>query len=76
MTIDELVGEPWTFCGPVESIEAGEKCYKMTIEELPGFVALGATRYEVVHNLFSVLRVFLAASLENGIEIRLPERSH
>ncbi len=76
MTIDELVEQPWTWCGPNETIEAGEQCYKMTIEELPGFVAVGATRYEVIHNLFSILRVFLKASVADGVEIRLPEPRH
>ena len=72
MTINELLALPWTECGPVLDSQAGEGFYKLTIAELPGFVVVGSTPYEVISNVRSKLHAFLAKCIEQGDRIRLP----
>ena len=72
MTIDELVAQPWTECGPVADSQAGEVFYKVTIAELPGFLVTGSTPYEVISNVRSKLRKFLTQRVEKGLDVPLP----
>ena len=72
MTINELVAQPWTECGPVADSQAGEVFYKVTIQELPGFLVTGSTPYEVISNVRSKLRTFLTQRIEKGLSVRLP----
>ncbi|MCZ6916961.1 MAG: hypothetical protein O7I93_09305 [Gemmatimonadetes bacterium] len=71
-TLDELVQLPWTRRGPVKDSQAGEEFYKITIDELPAFVVVGSTPYEVITNVDRTLRVFLSSRLENGLPIPTP----
>ena len=72
MGIDDLVAQPWTECGPVADSQAGEVFYKVTIAELPGFLATGSTPYEVISNVRSKLRTFLTQRIEKGLPVPLP----
>jgi predicted RNase H-like HicB family nuclease len=72
LTLDELVQLPWTRCGPTKDSQAGEEFYKITIDELPAFVVVGSTPYEVITNADRTLRVFLASRLDNGLPIPRP----
>ncbi len=75
LTLDELVQLPWTRRGPVKDSQAGEEFYKITIDELPAFVVVGSTPYEVITNADRTLRVFLSSRQENGLPIPTPGRS-
>ena len=75
LTLDELVQLPWTRRGPVKDSQAGEEFYKITIDELPDFVVVGSTPYEVITNADRTLRVFLSSRQENGLPIPTPGRS-
>ena len=75
LTLDELVQLPWTRRGPIKDSQAGEEFYKITIDELPAFVVVGSTPYEVITNSDRTLRVFLASRLEHGVSIPLPGSS-
>ena len=75
MTIDELVMQPWTECGPELDSLAGEAFYKLTIAELPGFLVAGSTPYEVISNVRSKLRAFLLDRMVEGRRVRLPVQS-
>ena len=70
--IDKLVGQHWTVRGPDPDQQAGEVFHKITIEELPRFVAVGSTPYEVICGWRSKLRKFLTDSVERGDKIPLP----
>ena len=76
MTINELVAQPWTECGPVADSQAGEVFYKVTIAELPGFLVTGSTPYEVISNVRSKLRAFLTRRIQKGLSIPLPAGAH
>ena len=75
MKVDELVTLPWTALGPVADSQAGEKFYKLTISELPGFMVTGSTPYEVISNVRSKLHAFLTERVENGEFIPLPVKN-
>jgi predicted RNase H-like HicB family nuclease len=72
LTLDELVQLPWTRRGPLKDSQAGEEFYKITIDELPAFVVVGSTPYEVITNADRTLRVFLSSRLDNGLPIPMP----
>ena len=72
LTLDELVQLPWTRRGPVKDSQAGEEFYKITIDELPAFVVVGSTPYEVITNADRTLRVFLASRQEHDLPIPRP----
>ena len=72
LTLDELVQLPWTRRGPLKDSQAGEEFYKITIDELPAFVVVGSTPYEVITNADRTLRVFLSSRVENGLPIPMP----
>ncbi len=75
MTVQELVGQKWTECGPVRDSHAGEVFYKLTIAELPGFMVTGSTPYEVISNVRLKLKTFLTKCVDEGRDIALPVQS-
>ncbi|MBD0320343.1 MAG: type II toxin-antitoxin system HicB family antitoxin [Gemmatimonadetes bacterium] len=73
MTLHDYLALPWTVHGRAMRDEAdGSLYYLFTIEELPGFSAVGDTRAEAESELGDALETYLAASLENGGIPRLP----
>ena len=75
MTVNELVAQKWTECGPERDSQAGEVFYKLTIAELPGFMVTGSTPYEVISNVRSKLKIFLTKCVDEGRDIALPVQS-
>ena len=75
MTVNEMVGQKWTACGPVRDSQAGEEFYKLTITELPGFMVTGSTPYEVISNVRPKLKIFLTKCVDEGRDIALPVKS-
>lgn len=66
---------PWTVRGRAMRDEGdGSLYYLITIEELPGFSAVGDTRVEAQSGFPDALEVYLAAALENGERPRLPAK--
>lgn len=73
MSLEQLLAYPWTWLGPTEDTQVGEKFYKMTIDELPGFVVTGVTPYEAITNRQRALRMFLAGRLDRRLRVQLPQ---
>ena len=74
MTLRDYLALPWTVHGRAMRDDGdGSLYYLFTIEELPGFSAVGDTRAEAASEFGDALESYLTAALENGERPRLPE---
>ncbi|HEX8211965.1 MAG TPA: type II toxin-antitoxin system HicB family antitoxin [Longimicrobium sp.] len=71
MNLQDYLAAPWTVHGRAMR-DDGSLYYVFTIEELPGFSAVGDTRAEAESEFPDALETYLAAALENGERPRLP----
>lgn len=73
MTLNDYLALPWTVHGRgMRDGGDGSPYYLFTIEELPGFSAVGDTRAEAEAEFTDALETYLSAALENGEYPRLP----
>lgn len=68
MTIDALMNLPWSWVGPREVSEDGQKYWMVEIRELPGFLVAAESRQTVLAEVRAALRAFLESYLEHGEE--------
>ena len=74
MTLRDYLAVPWTVHGrAMRDAGDGSLYYLITIEELPGFSAVGDTRAEAESEFPDALETYLAAALEKGESPQLPE---
>jgi len=73
MSIDEYVALPWTVHGRGVQESAEEAPYYLvTIEEMPGFSVVAASRSEADALFSVVLREYIEAMLESGRTVPVP----
>jgi len=73
MNLQDYLALPWTVNGrSMRDDGDGSIYYVFTIEELPGFSAVGDTRAEAESEFLDALETYLSAALENGECPRLP----
>lgn len=73
MTLQDYLTLPWTVHGRgMRDTPDGALYYVISIEELPGFSAVGDTRAEAEGELADALEAYLSAALANGERPRLP----
>jgi predicted RNase H-like HicB family nuclease len=73
MNLPDYLGLPWTVHGrALRDTPDGPLYYVFTIDELPGFSAVGDTRAEAEAEFADALETYLAAALENGQRPALP----
>lgn len=73
MNLQDYLAVPWTMHGRAMRDDGdGSLYYVITIEELPGFSAVGDTRAEAEAEFADALETYLSAALENGERPRLP----
>ncbi|MDH5643171.1 MAG: hypothetical protein OEY63_03135 [Gemmatimonadota bacterium] len=64
--------QPWTWRGPTKDSQAGETFYKLTIDEIPGFLVAGNTPFEVIDNRERKLRSYLEKLVAEGEKLPTP----
>jgi len=74
MTLDEMVGLPWTWDGPRRVLEGDQAHYELAIKELPDFFVAGTTREDALAEAAPALRAFLQSYLEHDETPPLPDR--
>jgi predicted RNase H-like HicB family nuclease len=73
MNLQDYLAVPWTVHGRAMRDDGnGSLYYVFTIDELPGFSAVGDTRAEAETEFADALETYLSAALENGERPRLP----
>jgi predicted RNase H-like HicB family nuclease len=73
MNLQDYLALPWTVHGRAMRGDGdGSLYYVFTIEELPGFSAVGDTRAEAETEFANALETYLSAALEVGERPRLP----
>ncbi len=66
MTLNEIVGLPWSWEGPREVTEDGDTHFELTVRELPDFFVAADSRDAVLSEARPALAAFLQSYLENG----------
>jgi predicted RNase H-like HicB family nuclease len=71
-TLDELMDLPWTWQGPREVRDDGTH-WEIQVAELPDFFVAGESYDEVLRELPTALRAFLASYLDRGETPPIPK---
>ena len=76
MTLDELMGLPWTWIGPRRVVDPDEgEYFELRVAELPDFYVAESTAMEARQEANPALRAFLASYTDAGEDPPVPTPS-